>query len=822
MAFLKLTKFALLAATACVPGQVWAQQGQAPEDGEQAGIEDIVVTARRTSESSQAIPISITNVSESALKYNVVQSVNDLTTQAGSLRITNGTSSPAGLTINMRGQTQTGSASNDTSSVGVYLNDLFLSSAQISGSVINLQDLERVEVLKGAQGTLYGRNVTAGVVKFVTKKPSQDFELSLTGGLGSFDRRFAAGVVNVPLGETAAVRVVGSIDNRGGFSKDIGTGREADNQKKWNVRGAFSWKPTDKFSVLLEGSYGRYSSTDSDVRTTFIQPGLNIASMNIIAAQGINGLNAGSLAPLILGAAAGFTPAQIGAAAGAAIAALPQVNSAVALQLNAPRSQARSLSRFETPSKTRAGNAALTLGLELGDATIKSITGYDYGSTDRDFNVGGGPWIPLLTNQNGVSKHWTQELQLTGTSGDRLSYSAGLFYMDRTGVDNREDSSEFGAFPLFLGQFGLRITNGSTQQNETNTKSYAGYAQATYELVNNLKFTGGIRYTKEDVSVVTSAIQKPQASTGFQTRCIGPAPTTAATPLDKCFGGASDSFSAWTYTAGLDYTLAEDVLVYAKTSRGFKSGGLNVFTGAGAAIQSYKPETTQDFETGLKSRFFDRRLLLNLTYYHTDYSNIQRAVAFDAGGGTILTATRNAAAAKIDGVEGEMRVVLFDGMTLGGNVSYTDAGYEDYFITAVRGGVPTRVDLSGVPFEGLSKWTYSLSAGYDKETPLGNFHAQLNWTHRSAANLFENDSYGTDGGAATPLAETSQPGFGLLDGSISLDIDKLNSTVTLWSKNMLDKRYKQGALSLSNVGVPYTWSLYGAPATYGIDLTVRF
>lgn len=821
MKSLKALKFGLLTATAVVSMPAFAAADEVENDP-QNGIADIVVTARRSAESSQSIPVSITSVSEDELRYNVVQSALDLTRQAASLRITNATSSPAGLIIDMRGQTQTGTASNDTSSVGVYLNDLFLSSAQISGSVLNLQDLERVEVLKGAQGTLYGRNVTAGVVKFVTKKPTQDFELSVTGGLGSFDRRFATGVVNVPLGETAAFRVVGSVDNRSGFTKDVGTGREADNQKKWNVRGALSWTPNDRFSALIEGGYGRFSSTDSDIRTTFVQPGVNAGTMNIMAALGINGITPGTLAPLILGAAAGFTPQQIGAAFVAANAALPQVYSAVALQRNAPRESARSLSRFGTPSKTRAGNGALTLSYELGDATIKSITGYDYGGTKRDFNVGGGPWIPLLTNQNGYSKQWTQELQVTGNVGDRLVYAAGAFYMDREATDNREDSSAFGAFPLFLGQFGLRITNGSTQRNKTKTQSYAGYAQATYELVDNLKFTGGIRYTKEDVSVVTSAVQKPQASTRFQTTCIGPAPTTAATPIAQCSGTASDSFSAWTYTAGLDYTVAEDVLLYAKTSRGFKSGGLNVFTGAGAAIQSYDPEITQDYEAGIKSRFFDRRVLFNLTYYHTDYTNIQRAVSFDAGNNTILTATRNAAGAKIDGVEGELRAALFDGLTIGGNMAYTDARYEDYKITIRRGGVPTVVDLSNVEFQGLSKWTYSLMAAYDKPTPFGKFHAQLNWSHRSAANLFENDSYATDSGPATPLAETRQEAFGVVDGSISLDFDKLNSTVTVWAKNALDKRYKQGMLSLSNNGVPYTWALFGDPATYGVDLTVRF
>ncbi|WP_292931027.1 TonB-dependent receptor [Novosphingobium sp. PASSN1] len=849
MIFKHVAKGALLAATALVafPAQSWAQaqQSAAEQDKAQndAGIADIVVTARRSSESSQRVPVSITTLSTDALRYNVVQSATDLTKEASSLRIASNVTSPAGLTIDLRGQTQTGTAANDTSSVGVYLNDLFLSSAQISGSVLNLHDLERVEVLKGAQGTLYGRNVTAGVVKFVTKKPTDKYEASLTAGLGNYDRRFVEGVINIPLGDTVAVRVLGSVDDHGGYSYDPTVKREADNQKKWNVRGALSWKPNDRFSAMLEGSYGEYRASDFDTRTTYIQPGVNAATMNVMAALGINGLSAQSLAPVIffgagvpgcLGAAGPdftlptckLTPQQFGAAAAAgqaAGAALPQVYAAVAAQRDAPRSQAMSLnSKYRTPAKTRAANGALTLAYELGDATIKSITGYDFGSSDRFFNVGGGPWIPIYTNQNGYSSQWTEEVQLVGKWGDRLNYAAGVFFMDRKSADNREDSSQDGAFPLFLGQSGLGITNGSTQVNSSHTKSYAGFAQATYEIVDNLKFTGGVRYTKEDVNVRSSGIQKPQAANGFTTSCIGPAPTTSATPIAQCFGTASASFGSWNYTAGLDYTIVPDVLIYAKTSKGFKSGGLNVFTGAGAPIQSYAPETTYDYEAGVKSRFLDRKVLFNLTYYHTNYKNIQRAVSFAAGPNLILTATRNAATAQIDGVEGELKVAPVTGLELGGNLAYIDGRYKNYATTLVFPTGPVVQDLSNLQFQGLAKWTYNLYAGYDVDVPFGKAHAQVNWSHRSSANLFENDSYATASGPATPLAETRQDPYGVLGASLTLDIPKWNSSVTFWGKNVLNERFKISMISLSNNGVGYTWANYSDPATYGVDWTIRF
>jgi len=831
-----ITKLALLSATTvfCAPAQVFAQSAEAqrPQAENETGINDIIVTARRSEESAQSIPVSIVTVSEESLRYNVVQNAGDLAKQAGSLRIVTPVSSAAGLNIDMRGQTSTGTAANDTQSVGIYMNDLFMSSAGISGSVLNFRDLERVEVLMGAQGTLYGRNVTGGVVKFVTKKPTDEYEALVTAGLGNYDRRFLEGLVNIPLSDTAAIRVLGSVDNRGGFSFDRNVGREADNQKKWNVRGALSWKPTDRFSVLLEGGYGRFSRTDSDVRTTYIQPGVNVATMNLIAQQGINGLTPAALSPIVfLGPLVGAgraTPAQqaaFGAAFGAATAALPQVYAAVANQLNAPRGSATSLnSRLRTPSSAKAYNGVLTLAHEFGDATLKSITGLDYGASDRFFNVGGGPWIPLYTNQNGSSKQWTQELQLTGNMGDRLNYSAGLFHMNRKSTDNREDSSQNGPFPFFLGQFGLGITNGSTQVNNNSVKSYAAYMQASYELTDDLTFTGGLRYTSEDVSVKTGSIQKPQAATGGLTTCIGPAPTTATTPLAQCFGTASDSFSAVTYTAGLDYTVAEDVMVYAKTSRGFKSGGLNVFSGAGAPIQGYKPETTQDYEAGIKSRFFDRKVQFNLTYYHTDYKNIQRGVSFEAQPGLILTATRNAASAKIDGIEADLRVMPLEGLVIGGNMVYTDGRYDDYSTTIVfpapRGTV--QQDLSDLDFQGLSKWVYSLNAGYGFALPFGKAHAQVNWSNRSTVNLFENDSYATPSGPAAPFDVTRQSGYGLLDASFSLDIDDWNSTVTFWGKNINNERYKNSMISLSNNGVGYAWALFGDPATYGVDWTVRF
>lgn len=833
----KFTKSALLAAvaSACLmPAVAHAaeatkdqRQPSAPDAEFRSGqIEDIVVTARRVGESAQRTPIAITTVSTAQLDNRSMTTANELAKVTPSLTAISSTSSSAGLQFSMRGQAFTDTAANASSSVGVYQDDVFIGASSIAGGLLDFNDLERIEVLKGAQGTLYGRNVTGGVVKFVTAKPTNDFGGSVKVGLGNYERHYVNGVLNVPIvDDKIMARVVGTFDEHGGYSRDIRSNRDLEDLHRWSVRGSLLIKPSEDFQILLQGFVSSGHDNGPDVRTRYVQPGINAATMNIMVAEHINGITAATLAPLIFGTAGGFTQSQINAAGATAAAALPTVQAVVTDQYNASRSHAAQNPNYPGFNKVRLRGGSATVAYDLGEVKLKSITGYVYASNNRNFNVGGGPWSPIYTNQYGVNDQFSQEFQINGQSlNDRLKYALGFYYLHSKITDNRDQSSQGGAFPLFLGERGLGVTSGTINFNTTKLSSTGVYGQATYSLTDSLRITAGLRYTDESSTVTTYGIQLPNLGNGGQTTCISPAPNTRSTPLANCVPvTAQVGFTNWSYTIGLDYSITPDILIYAKNSRGFKAGGVNAFGAAAAPILGFSPETNTDYEAGIKADLFDRHARVNLSYYHTDYKDIQRTVSFSFGQGLIATAVQNAAAGKIDGVELEAQVKPFGGLTLSGNFAYTDARYGKYLVP-YSNAVTVLKDQSAFPFQGVAKYTYSLGAAYELPVGENTVTAEANWSHRSSAVLFENDLLpSTPGGADfTPKQLLSQGGYGLLDLNLTVDIPSLQSTVVVWGKNVLNKRYRASVVSLLNSGAGYSYGNFGPPATVGIDWKFKF
>ena len=480
--------FALLAASSSLATShaALAQDAKA-NAAEQGGIQEIVVTARRTNENMQRTPVAITALSAADLKAQAVEGINDLQRATPSFQTNVNVSNTSGLQIGMRGQIMTNTSANTPASVGIYLDDVYLGGASLAGSLVNVEDLERVEVLKGAQGTLYGRNVTAGLVKFVTKKPEDTFDAQITGGLGNYQRHYLSGMVNVPLAPgKAALRLDGVFDEHAGYSYDPHNHKDLEDLHRWGFRGALKLDPTEKFSVLLQGWIGEGHDGGPDVRTNYMQPGLTTFAMDVIASQHINGLTSANLAPIIFfggAVAAGTaTPSQVTAfntAYGAALAALPGAQQFVANQANAPRNNAWESGVYPQSSRAKSRGGALTLAYELGDnSTLRTISAYDYAYAYRGFNVGGGPYVPVFTNSVGEIKQFTQELQITGKALDsRLTYALGLYYLHTDLVDERNShlSDAQGAFPLFLGRGpgGLGLLNSTVSLNNLKIESKA-------------------------------------------------------------------------------------------------------------------------------------------------------------------------------------------------------------------------------------------------------------------------------------------------------------------------------------------------------------
>ena len=810
-------------------GNVTSASPQPASEGSDLG--DIVVTARRTAENAQKTPVAITSFNSQDLKNRVIQDATDIAKVTPSLQAPRASTNPSGLQIQMRAQVQTDTTAISAGSVGVYFDDIYIGGSPIAGGLLLPRDLERVEVLKGPQGTLYGRNVTGGVLKFVSQKPKDKFEGYMTGGLGNYERRFLDGMINVPLAEGVALRLNGSVDENGGYSKDINNNnRPLDDNRTWGLRGALSVEAAPNLKFLLQGWYGRGRSNGADVRTIYVNPNDNTAITNIIIAEHINGATAATFAPLIFGG----TPQQVQAAKDARDAGRAEAFARVAAYANAPRNAARgpvndALQQF---SDARLAGGAFTAALDVGDVTFKSITGYSLAERNSNFNVGAGPWIPILSNQFGRVSQWTEELQATGTVLDgRLKFAAGLYFIDQKIKDDRKDSGQYGAYPLYLGQFGLGVTNGSYSDNSIHIRGWAGYGQASFAVTDTVNVTGGLRYTKEKFSVTTN--QYSRGIFGGASVCNTPT-LPAGTSLANCFASDSVQFSNWSFTAGADWSPVRDVMLYGKFSRGFKSGGLNPFGVGGAPFVPFKPEVADEFEIGLKSQFLNRRARFNLAYYHTNYKDVQRTVVTIIREATPTTpavqgtGVRNAASAKIDGIEAELTVIPVEGLTVGLSGAWTHPKYVKYsqFDTDYPNNFQ---DLSSTRFRLVPEWMYSVNAAYVVPASFGEVTAAVGWTWRDTTLLFETDGpqwaaspAAAAAGNFTPDSVLTQKAYGTLDASLRFDLAKQNVSVQFWGKNILNKRYYETASAITTLGLGYGWANFGAPATYGADVTFRF
>jgi len=785
-----------------------------------AQLEEVVVTARRREEVIQKTPVAITAFSAADLTNKAIQGLNDLQTLTPSLTSNKNNTNSMGMEISLRGQTETRTSANSSGTVGVYVDDVYDQGAEISGSLINLVDLERVEVLKGPQGTLYGRNTTGGAIKFVTKKPTDDFEGYLTLGLGNYDRHYVEGMVNVPIVEgKAAARIVGVFDEHSGYSYDVLNKRDLDDLHKWAVRGTLKLDPTDDLDIVVAGNVGVGRNNGTDNRTTYLQPGISTAAEDIAVALNLVPLS--TLSPLFLGGSA----AAKAAATAAITAALPAVNAAVQQALNAPRDQAREHPLYLTGQKAQTEGGSVTLTYDWDPVTIKSVTAMVRSDRKSLYNAGGGYWTPLFGNQQATNQQISQELQVSGVGldNDRLKYSAGIYYFHTNVTEFRNSAA---SFPLFLGPQGLGVTGPNQNHNAIVDQSLAAYGQATLALTDSVNFTGGVRWTTESEDNLVNGIVYSGLISGSKATCGAPFPATAATPASQCFVPLTSSSRNVSYTAGLDWSVTDAMLLYAKTSRGYRAGGANQYPAPGTPVTPYGPEIVADYEGGIKSQWFDNRFRLNADIYHSDYTNIQRggsqAVPNGQGGTIIVTETINAAAATIDGAELEAELIPAKGLKLGATVAYTYPKYLKYTQAnlAYPGGVE---DLSGEPFYYVSRWTYTLTAGYEFDTDFANIHTELDWSYRTKASLYAHDLYpATPTGPSAPIGSTTQPGFGLLDASVSLDMPQYSSTLTLWGKNMLDKRYFASFNSLVNNGVGTGVGNFGDPATFGVDYTYHF
>ncbi len=701
------TKTFLLAMTAMIPASAFAQSGAPAEDG--VGNAEIVVTARKREENLQDVPVAITAFSSDDIKSARIESIADVAKLSPGLVFTPLFGRQNQLPI-IRGAAQTFGQLN----VGVFLDGIYLSGK--GGVDLELNDLERIEVVRGPQSALYGRNTFAGAINYVTARPGAELGGRVEATAGDHGLYKVQGSIDGPLSDSVRFRVGGFYRKFNGFYRSAIDGGRVDFEKSYGGIATLEFKPTDAFTLTLRGSYSK--SDDG-------QPPSSVIRNNAAPGQPA-GSPAGTVRNLLF------------------IGQVPEIpkNGVFVNTTTAPGQPARYGDREE------AVRASATLEYDFGNATMTAITAYarrdaEY-TFDGDNTICGSavlpstgcpnfgfpfaPAIPVgssrfaLSSNDGYLRDWSQELRFASNGKQKIDWLFGFFY-----YDNKNVGTDRGLSPLTTSgptAYSAFNSNYSYPYQEVDTQSYAAFGSLTWHATDQFSLTGELRYEYEEQQFrqCPTYIANPQpAFTGTLTQAqlyaqalaqaglacgaklspissttsaftggttVFPSPTVAD-PL-TAFRGTDQSFRFATPRVILNYQYDPSLLLYASYARGAKTGGFNTGLNVFPNQRTYQPESSDNYEAGIKSDWLDNHLRLNLTGFFIDWKDQQAACQnpVTAGGSsTNRTYTCNVAASKIYGLEFEFVARLNDVFSVSGNYAYTKARYSrfvDDSLAAVR------------------------------------------------------------------------------------------------------------------------------------------
>ncbi|MBV1901994.1 MAG: TonB-dependent receptor, partial [Kordiimonadaceae bacterium] len=633
-----LSGVALLGIATGLSGAAIAQDGGAADasaENEEFGIIDTIVTTRKRAESMQKVPVSVTAMTSEDLKFYSIQDYGDLQYSVPNLSIHPQPDSTSSGKTTIRGMTTETLITFDPS-VGVYLDGVYL--ARTQGNLTNLMDVERVEVLKGPQGTLYGRNTTGGAIKVITAKPTEEFGGSVKLVGGSYDRKDLTAVVNMPLVEDLLMlRVAIQDTNRDGWAKTTFTptsnpldpanpfrGEDLNNDNSTSWRVSLRYVPDDATEVLFV--YDQYKQREN----AFLMKPKGFVPFNPATGAGP--------ASLIIGVFGGRDPSDF---------------------------TGGSIYEGESDVDSRSDLDLLgftgTITHDFEAMTLKFIGAYRETERDSTFDLDGTPFGLLNPSFPTTQNQFTAELNLSGTAAsDKLEWLLGAYYFKEKGDDG---STTTALVPI--NPFNPNITEGSHAENQ----SAAVFAHGTYALSENLSLTAGLRYTDERKELVS------QNRIGNDVCVLDPVVLDNPGVCEASFG-KDFSFLSWTF--GADYQLSDNVLSYAKISRANRSGGFNLRGRTALAFEPFNEETATAYEFGLKSDLWERRIRANMALFYTDYKDIQLSSLVPTPEGGVVTTVRNAASAEIYGGEFELTILPTANLQINAGVGITIDNYLDF------------------------------------------------------------------------------------------------------------------------------------------------
>ena len=782
-------------------GSVCAATDADTTPGDQSGaLQGIVVTARRQSEDLERVPVAVVASSTSALSEQHVTNEQELQTAVPGLLAIPSTSANQ-LAFSIRGQAL--DAYSFTSPTVLAYFDEFQTGGVTSTTFF---DLQSVQVLKGPQGTLFGRNATGGAVLYTTTPPGKELQGYFNYTTGSFNEQKVEGAVTIPLVDWASVRLATEDEHRDGYEHNIYLNVDEGSIDNRNFRGTLSLTPLDALQNTSTVQYGRQGGNSG---------ALKIVSANVKCPP----------SPSCVGAELFPPGVPTGGAYPAKLASYNGLLNFIAMERGQPFWDVwnHSDDGHDAQLKEAVNRTTYTVNADL---SIRNIVGYNQViSTDR-LDVDGSPFqiLPVGANREGLiysTEQYSEELQLAGTAvAKRLNYLVGGYY-------DRDDEGENIPVNVGCGSFafpvtpenpeGCEVPGGFRYNFESDEESRALFGQATYELIDNLRATVGYRETWEDIN--------------FRYVDDGSVPEDAhqlaGVPLPPIL---SEREPSW--TLGLDYQLSPQTLLYIAQRGGFRVGGFNgtsiVQTSKGATnIDSFKPEIARDLELGIKyaGRLGVFPVRVNADVYEERVRDAQRVVY--AG---VAAFTLNADKTQVDGFELDALVDLTSWLQAGLDYAYTDARYTDgstHFtqVEAITGAIDNRTVILG-PYGDAARNTGSLyvRVAHDLPNSLGqlvvrqDLYSQSYFYYTNFAGSVNVPPNGI--GPLDPNTKIS--GYTLLNARVEWnDVAGSKVHAAAYVRNMLNKQYAVGGVGYGAViGVDSV--ILGTPRMAALEVGFQF
>lgn len=766
----------MLSSCACLlvlPVNLHAQTSSAAPQQAQSGFTDeqIIVTARRREERLQDVPLSVAAVSSAALQRANITNVSQLSRVVPSLTSVPGQGGSRSLpNFSIRGLSQQELTILADQSVSTYMGDIVLARTQgVNGALF---DIGSVEVLRGPQGTLFGRNTTGGAIVIRPNRPTDSFEGRVGVTVGNLDTFIVEGMLNVPLSSNISVRVAGQRQRDDGFVYDEILGRNINDTAQEGARA----------SVLMHNDDGVESLT---VYNYFHEDDGGTASF--IARVRPNG----SLNGAAVRAARGYRP----------------------LETLLAEQQARGIYRTATGSpvftKVETHDIANTTTIPVNDEiSVKNIAGYRH-VKDNMFDDMDGTSNALHPQQRiDRTSQFSEEFQILGDMTN-FNWIAGLYYFWEKGR-NQGLSAVGGVDPGLIEPAGLAgYPTGAFSNTDVAGRniSYAGFAQGSYRFTDRFSLTAGIRYNHDKRQ---ATIRNRTATACRFTRDLdnNPATPETAVPLSQCELTVKDSFSEVTYNISLEYKLDPDKLIYLAHRHGYRTGGFGARASTEAGLRrTFSPETVDDVELGVKAdwRLGDMFLRTNFAGYYAKYNDIQRLLT-DPAAVPPTTVTTNAGKARIWGIEADILFRPVSMLELSANYAYTNAKFTSFIY-------PDGSDHSNDPFARAPRNVYTLGARLiaPLDSAQGDASAGISYYHTD-------DYTGND---------TYVPGFTDAEGYNLVNLDASwnrimgsNFDVALYVNNLTKTKYDFLLINLDSLG--YTSHTPGLLRTYGATLRAHF